>query len=204
MALGHLSVTQRITSLTATDLVSTTCNLFYGTTRDEVLEAHRWQMAKKVAALAQIAGVDPPPGWGYMYAYPADCLAPRIIYTADGLRQQSAWVDPETARLIPPKYAFELQQHPSSSETVLVCDVEDAYLEYTTRVTVTARFSAQFTTALSYLLASRLGPALRADVRLAQNALQMYTFLIGAAQAHNMNAQTPDPTPESPSIAIRG
>lgn len=183
MALGHIGQTETVADEQEKSEARRACTRYYELCRDQVLRGFDWPFAKTYAYLADIG--DPPRGWAYRYAYPTDCLLARHISNGSG-------VAPRADERIP----FEVAN--SSTGNVILCNEYQAELVYTANVVETGRFDPMFTSALSYLLASKIAMPLSAKPALAQMMQQMFTAEMLAAKgaAYNEAQQQVDPIPE--------
>lgn len=111
----------------------------YEKTRDEVLAAQPWNFAvKRSGALS--AGSAPPFEYTNAWTLPADCLRVLEVYTSAG-----AW-SPDSWRI---------------EAGVLLCNLTSApKVKYIAQITDTTKFSAHYTNALVYNLASKLAASL--------------------------------------------
>lgn len=208
MALGHIGVDQAIASLSpASNVRERMCALYYEQARDECLQEFPWNFAHTFVALAEVDLDTVPPGWLYAYRYPTDCLRARVVTTEEGARMPLAWWQPyvwDPTRWTPTRVTFQVQVDPeTASSRVILCDITEPYLLMTQRVEDPNAWSPLFVSALSYRLAAYLGPALRADSRLAANAYQMYVLQGSKAGAESLNESQPDAEEESPSVQVR-
>lgn len=171
IALARIGSTQVITSL---DPVSDSsneaaqCAIFYSFCRDELLRKFPWPWASTYATLAQVNldGVAANAEWQYSYRYPPDCLfAVRLISTPGG----NTTVPPQTTG---PLIAAPSPYFPDRSDTnpypnpfsmgqdddgpLILCDIVNPTLKYTTALTDPTRFPADFTDALAWRLAMEL------------------------------------------------
>jgi hypothetical protein len=152
------------------------CSRHYEVCRDEVLRSFRWAFATKIKALAPVADVEYP-NWEHVYAYPADCLVSRRIVTEGSKSSPSTPLE------------YTVISSDAGTSKYLLCDTEDAYLEYTARITDPAQFDAQFVSALSYRLAADLITGLSGDSKERMSLLQVYGSLVNEAKAASANEQ---------------
>ena len=194
MALGHLGVTRRLTSLADDTESARACDLFFGTCRDEVLRAFPWPFATVQAELDLVEDLsnNDTAEWTYSYRYPADCLRFLRIRSGAGRR--------ETAQT---RVANRVIR--DTTGRLILTDQADAVAEYVQQVTDPAVFSPDFVTALSYRLAGAIAPAVTSGDpnRLGLRALQLYDLAIRQAQATALNEQRPDADTSSGFLAAR-
>ena len=191
LAISHLGSTKRIANLDTEQ--STEAALFrtlYDTTIDLVLRDYRWPFATKIGALALIEE-DPNDEWRYSYSYPTDAVEIRRILS--GIRN-----DARDSR-VPYKIAY------SSSGRILFCDIDDAEVEYTIRITDPQLYPPDFIMALSFRLASYAAPALTAGdpFKMGDRAMKMYQYEISKATATSFNEEQPDQLPDSEFVRAR-
>lgn len=179
------------------------CRQFYGLVVDELLGDYDWTFATAVVKLATPSG-DPPIGWMYQYALPADCLSPVKVCDYSGAR---AWsrnaIVLGDATLAAPEIPFRVMRSSSAGRPVIVTDLPEAYLIYTARVEAVAEYSAQFVNALVWRLAAELAMPLAVEPNLAARAQQGFQLAISEAWNKDARAGVNDPTPDSPSVQVR-
>lgn len=141
MALSHLGETATVAAISPPDgsVQAGYCARFYPLARTELLEAFEFAFsARRTSNLAAVTSDSD--AWTFAYTLPSDCLKVRKLL-ADGETDESKGAD------------YDLM------ERILYTNDETPTLIYTADVTDTTRFSALFTRALSFLLASYLsGP----------------------------------------------
>lgn len=191
MALSHLGVSysiQDVDSELSTEAQA--CRLFYASCRDEVLRAFRWPFATVIETLALVEE-EPNDEWAFSYRYPSACLDIRRILS--GTR-----TDSRTTR-VPYRVARD------STARLIFCDMEEAEVEYTQQVTNPTEFDPQFGLALSYLLASRIGPRVAGgdQFKLADRAYAHYRAAIAEAQNAAAREEQPDEPPDADMISAR-
>ena len=191
MALSHLGVGTEIADLeTESGEEAAACRRFYVVARDAVLRDFPWPFATKMATLALIE-TDPNDEWAYSYRYPTDSLSVRRIIS--GVRN-----DTRQSRV-----PYKIGQ--DSSGLLIYTDTEDAEMEYTVRMTDPSRYPPDFTTALSFLLASYIAPRLTAGdpFKMGNRAVEFYNVSIEKAQALAENEEQPEEAPDSEFIRGR-
>lgn len=175
MALGHIKSKSTIALLTEEGAEARICKLYYAQARDETLEEFNWPFAKRFALLATVGTV--PTGWVYQYAYPTQCLAVRKVL-------------PISRKLKP--IPFELAHSDISDSIVILTDEEAAEIEYTKQITNTTLFSALYTSALSYKIASYIAMPLSGKKELRDLALANFEVQISKARASVLNQSEKD------------
>lgn len=145
----------------------------YGQTRDALLRQIEPDFSMRNLALTVVkaAPIDggypvgwdptqnPPVGWLWEYAYPGDCLKVRCVKSRPVI-----WPNVD-----PADNAFSINNDPQvpngmggflPPQRVILCNVKQALLVYTGRVTDPTTFDVSFEEALIAELGVRLGPAL--------------------------------------------
>lgn len=217
LALSHLGDTANITSIRPPDnsQQAQLCAQFYDVARNALLEMASWGFATRRVALAELTPtvqdgfyfdssgnvVGP---WQYMYAVPSGVINVLAVQPPDAPNDYEAQLWPMPPDQMPPypqgyvpvPGAVELVPQPFVMETrvdgsqVVLTNVCNAVMRFTTLVTDTTKFSPLFTLALSHLLASMLaGPILKGDAgeAAAVTQTQMFTALKGQATASDAN-----------------
>jgi hypothetical protein len=169
------------------------CLSFYPLARDKCLKAHAWGFATRRAALVASTIGRAVDGFAYCYELPADLLQPVILLRTGG-------TDDTTA------VNFRIEVDTDGVER-LWCNEYAVTLKYIAKVTDPAKFSPEFTTALSYLLAGYLAEALVKKPfnpgAVAQAMSRAYVQHIGAAAAVDARGQRDVPTHSPDWIANR-
>lgn len=191
-ALSHIGVTQTISDITA-DLTpeAEMCRLHYADAVAEALRRFPWAFATKYADCPRVAGTEAAPvngDWIYSYRMPTDCIFARRIVRPEKGREFDD--DPPkfrqtgsdaTGRLILSNYADpEGEAEPLNTLP----------LEYTYRPGCAAtQGDALFRSALAWLMASKLAPALARNKVTARDAFQMYLAIGHEATVVNAREQ---------------
>lgn len=191
MALSHIGSDAAISSISPPDgsIEAGYCATFYDMARTELLEPGNWAFSIKRASLAEVTNDST--SWAYAYAKPSDCLRPlRVLGTG-------SWLTTFTEDLY-----TDLDDGNSASFTVegqvIYTNEPSAVLAYVQDVTDTGKFTASFTSALSFNLASYLaGPILKgSDGARLGDAMQQRAFRTASlsstasANASSESAQT--------------
>jgi len=168
MALAHIKQTKTTIANLDTDTGNTAdqCRIHYDVARRFALADHNWNFATKRVTLADVGS--PPATYIYRYDYPADCLKVQEI-------QRLTKAD------VPVPYLIEAVE--DGSKLSILTDMAAAIGVYTWDVENVALFSPSFVTALSWLLASDLAPALSGSEKIQEATLTVYRNYIAAAQA---------------------
>lgn len=145
----------------------------YASARDEVLRAYSWNFAiKRSAALATTTA----PNFGYTYAYtlPTDSLRVLELYGSI-----SPW---------------------RVEAGILLTDDATAKVKYIAQITDTTKFSASFTNALLYNMASKLAIAFTGNVGIATQNYELYQKTV--AEARLADAQEAVPVSDTVNLAL--
>ena len=144
-------------------------NNYYETARDEVLKANDWNFAQKYRVLTPSNRQNLHPKFMYMFDYPNDCLNARELYDHDGddLKKE-----------------FQVSADDICNK-VIYCNVENALLKYTRRITDEQFFDAEFSNALALYLAALTGQALTGSQQKADDALKKYWDKVRLARISN-------------------
>jgi len=150
------------------------CAQFYPVARDATQEAFEWAFCTRRANLVQIT--NPLSSWVYAYALPNKFLqAWRVLLPGE--------IDESNTQ------AYKLETS-NAGAFVLYTNVENASLVYAHQETNTGRFSALYTDALSWLLASyTAGPILKGKTGVAaqESAYRMHVAMLARAAAADAN-----------------
>lgn len=172
------------------------CARFYPIARDEALEAHDWTFASTYDTVAEL--VYDNPRWAHCYALPADCLVVRELVLQHGM----------TVPLDPRRPQWELATRDDTGARILMAQLGGVVsIRYTRRVTDPTRYSALFSGALQFLLASMLaGPVIKgaAGVRTGQAMYVAYQNKLGEAAVSDANQNRVSPEFVPSSIRARG
>ncbi len=193
-SISHLGISNEIADY---DLESSkeaqACRRFYEQARDEVLRAFAWPFATKTASLGGVVD-DPTTEWQYGYTYPADAVRVHRIHNGSAIR-----VEDEGTRV-------EFGVSYGASGNLLYTDQRDAVIEYTYRETNTERFPADFVNALSYLLASKIGPRVAGGDQfgLSDRAYALYVRSLDTAIVNALNETRHDLQPDAEMVRVRG
>ncbi len=168
MALAHIKQTKTTIANLDTDTGNTAdqCRIHYDVARRFALADHNWNFATKRVTLADVGS--PPATYTYRYDYPSDCLKVQEI-------QRLTKAD------VPVPYLIEAVE--DGSKLSILTDMATAIGVYTWDVENVALFSPSFVTALSWLLASDLAPALSGSENVQESSLTVYRNYIAAAHA---------------------
>ena len=79
MAMSHIGSKSSIQQEDEKSPPANACRLWYPVSRIAALEAYNWGFARKSSLLTTHSLAAPTLRWGFRYAYPSDCIAPRLI-----------------------------------------------------------------------------------------------------------------------------
>lgn len=209
LALSHLGDRATVASIKPPDgsVQAQLCARFYWVARNALLEMASWGFATRRAVLALVANPTTGPSgcgaWKYAYALPNAVLNAISVQPADAPSDYEAWFGPVENDHFPPypqgympvpgaplivPQPFVIETNEDGSQIVLT-NVCDAIMRYTTLVEDTTKFSPLFTLALSNLLASMLaGPLIKGDAGMAANKTQLELFQAVKGQATSSDA----------------
>ncbi len=193
LVLTRCGVTQPVTAVDEDSTGAQQCTAVYEICRDEVLRAFPWEFAAVRAALALIEE-DPNDDWAYSYAWPADCITPRMI--PGGARGTSQpFVRGYTPGAEGPP-AVPAVRH-------ILTDVADAELIYTARVTDPTLFNADFVSALAWRMAMDVSIGMSRAPSFYQTAERNYPAVLARAKANAANETKSDPPDDENYITER-
>jgi len=155
-----------IAALDGSDESARQCERFYDTTRDAVLRDYPWSFAKRQVALALLSN-ESVIGWDYVYAYPSDCVRVCKVFTEGSY-------DPFGGE--------EFEEFNVGGALCVVCDLSEAYAEYTMRIIDVTLFDAQFIKALGFALATDLAVPLTGDAAKRNDMLKLYQSVLPIAK----------------------
>jgi len=156
LALGRIGV-EEINRMDEASNAARICTRYFDFTRQNVLRRFPWTFATKRVQLAQLD--ETAPDFQYVYQYPADALAVRLMYNEHFVG-------------LPKDNHFRLMNGAGGRK--IYCDIPNAWIEYTADVKDSELFDAQFVEAFSWKLASEMAFSLTGNMNLATNAIQAY------------------------------
>lgn len=188
MALGHAGYGTAPVSDLDTDQTAEArvLRVFYEQARKMCLEAYDWGFARRREALA-LHGTAPPSTWGYRYAYPATCLAPRSIPMpgADYPSQQ-----------------YKIETLATGEKTILT-NAGEAELIFTADLQESGPYTAWFKHAFSLLLAHFIARPTTGKRDIKNDLFQLYDHAIRVAPAHEANQEKDPEEAEASWISVR-
>lgn len=151
-------------------------------------------------------------GWAYAFAVPSDMLLPRYISPA-GLSQvlytpvqpsqlSGVWPQPRTPRP-DQRVPFGTEAATYTDDQILLCDYQTPELVYTAKLVDVTKFSAAFTDALAWALASSLAMPLTVDEKRAARAAAEAKASFLEALSEDFTGEQQDVPPDSDMIAAR-
>lgn len=148
----------------------------YDEARIEALSATLWNFAS-LWRVGNPVAIDPKPHWQYVFVYPADALKVFEILKASG----------ETTEI-----PFEVTARPDVAGKLIHCNQPSPTFVYTKDTTDLASFTPEFTTALSWLLASKIAMGITKSIKIQQEAYKMWIGLSSTAVAASANEGSTD------------
>ena len=194
MALSHVGASD-IESLDEDSSEANQVRVFYDICRRQTLEAFDWTFARRRQEIALHGDVisetadDPMAGvWGFRYQYPADALVIRKIQNPNA----------------PPDddFPFDIELSLDGETKSILTNIESAVVVYTRDIEDTGLFSALFSLALSYLLASLIAYPLGKKEKVVARVIRSYDISVRNAAANDANERMP--APERDADWIRG
>lgn len=160
------------------------CRAFFDFARDKALSDVPWPFAREFATLALVED-DPTEEWSHSYRVPVDSLVVRRIRSGTRRDNQGTAVP------------FIIGQDADGG--LLFTDESPCPVEYTKRVEDPNKWSADFSRALSYLLAMDIAPGLAAgdNTGIVRRCEERYMIEIQKAIATSINGQQFDVLPPS-------
>jgi hypothetical protein len=183
-ALSRLGIKQKIINLTtevaAGVVEAVECSNNYANARDYVTAAFAWPFATVKATLVIAVGEAAWDGWKYIFTLPTSPIVLMPI------------------AVVPPGYAYRAQDRVAGSPymivkssmtdvQVILTDLPNAVLYYTTRITDMTKFPLEFEDAIAYRLAMEIAMPLNADPRRAEYAAKKYADRVKDAQSGAWN-----------------
>lgn len=167
LALGRIGYKLRVGDLYEGSMEAKAALDIYGQTRDELLRQGNYEFSQRNIQMALLKSApvtgyfppnlwnpltNPPPGWLYEYTYPDDCLKVGAVKQAP---LQVINFDPQ-----PNRFSIENDNNYAPARKVILCNVQDAFLTYTARVTDPKTWESDFIEEFAAALGRRLAPAL--------------------------------------------
>lgn len=203
LALAHLGDVANVASISPPDTSAQAghCARFYPIARDTLLEQHNWGFATKRVSLALLSQTVS--SWAYTYSGPSDVLNYIAIYDpnasddwASNVQQQNTINGTASGQGVYTPQPFEVETDNTGADLIYT-NQANAFLHYTGLITDTTKFSPNFVTALSFMLASFLaGPVIKgSDGRaVAKEMLGAFKLFMGEAKDSDANQRRVNPT----------
>jgi hypothetical protein len=201
LALAHLGDNATIASIDPPEgsAQAEHCQRFFPIARDTLLEMHSWAFATKRAYGAEVENTWPM--WQYAYAMPGDAMHIMAVLPPEARDDYSTNFTPETypdfytnyspsvaaGQYVPQKFSVETAFDGSQ---IVLTNQKQAVIRYGARVTDPTKYSALFTTTLSWHLASMLaGPVIKGDQGAAEakRCITMMNLYLGKAMESDSN-----------------
>jgi hypothetical protein len=176
LALSNLGK-NNINSLDEASAEARACKQFYEQTRDGLLQAHPWTFAGKTMALSEIAN-EQPGQWRKAYSRPVGCLKVRYIRPAYSTVSGHRWTMQELVQ-----FPYELE-----AETIY-CNIDTAFLRFTSSIVDPTKFPPLFIDALSWTLSVRLAMPLTRDMKMRADAYKLAQVARGEAETADANEE---------------
>lgn len=189
LALGLVGQRQLIGAFNDPSVEAQTADLYFETTRDELLQKWDWRFATKRAVLALTT--EERTGWGYCYECPADLLKAQQIYSGARMPGQGDQV------------AFTKELNDAADGHLILTDMVDAELFYTVRLATVALWPPLFVKAVAAQLAVYLAPALPVKPELIPTYEARAERAFQLAASRDANEAQKDPEAESEFIRER-
>lgn len=171
-ALSHIGHKANIADPDETSAEANHCRRYYPIAVNVALERHAWSFATRRVQLAVVA--NPVEHWMFAYSRPNLCIKERAV--------------------LPPQCTDDKHEQPFAVESnedgdiLILTNMENAVLKYTTVVEDTNKFSPLFVLAVSYDLASLLVGPIPKDVRLKKAMSDWAAYWTAEAAAADANA----------------
>lgn len=178
LALSHVGSSTVLQSMNETFKEAQQCRLHYDQCRRETLQRTNWTFSHRTIDLS-LQG-QAPSKWQFSYAYPADCLRVLAVYNPDLYDRRRSPLPP-----------YQLAASPNGEQRNIWSDQELAVADIIGDVTAVSIFDGQFVTALSYLLAARIAPALMGGDSV-DALIQKHEFYLGQAAGSSKSESNED------------
>lgn len=192
MALGHVGVSKQIGNLiTERSLEANACREWFEVCRESALGDFHWSFATKFKTVGLVEN-NPTQEWAYSYRYPSDCIDVRRILS--GQR-----TDVRATR-VPFRIASD------DEGGIILTDMQNAQIEYTWLNKDASKYSTNFATAMSLMLANYIVPQLSGGdpFQRQQKIMQLYAMEISKAATNNAIEEQADIEPDSEFVLARG
>ena len=133
------------------------CNRFYNFVRQNVLRKYPWSFAMKRVQLALVD--EQAPDFKYVYQYPADALALRLMYN-------------ESFMGLPKANQYKIMNNGSGRK--IYTNVPRAWIEYTADIKDASSFDAEFVESFAWKLAAEIAFSLTGNMNITNQCVQAY------------------------------
>lgn len=171
MALAQIGSTYKINRLDEQSEEAENCQLYFDHVRDATLQDFPWSFARKRELLAKLDD-EPPAGYEFRYQYPNDAL--RGLWLLQCGQAEPAQRD---------EWYIENQ----GNAKCVITSIPEAELTYTARVTDPMTFPPMFVDVLCWNLSASLAMPITKDMRIREQAVNMYRMALDKAWAQDMN-----------------
>lgn len=195
LALSAIGTRSTIASFTEGSAEANAIALHYDPALEAVLQAARWNFARKQALLTVLKdatqGQSVPTPWLYSYAYPSDCTQGRFVMPTVMVNLPSSVVGTPTAPSAvgtAVRFLVSTDVDPNNNQVlVILTNQPQATFVYTARVSNPNLFDGQFVEAFRYYLGARICMQLTGDKTATAAAFKQADALCKAAAASNGN-----------------
>lgn len=201
MAVANLGETTPVNSITSPATKAEKLGqLFFDTTRDRVLAKNGWSFARRYAALVDVTTTEARDDWSFAYELPSDSLRVLAIDVGRFPVDFPAFEPGVSDNLAP---SWEISLSADGTKRLLFCDVGEASVAYTARVTDLSLWDLDAIETLSWFLAAKMAMPLTSKPDLAQMAEKMARQTALESVADDANEAKPDRQPDSEYIRAR-
>lgn len=189
MALGNAGVSRFIMDINEKSNEAIICNKYLDSVRDICLSDFPWNFAMRYHLL-QLQAAPPVTQFLNRYAYPNDCVVARFLSPQNTATTPPPGYNyaPGIIEMLCDKIPFEVVEDEANGGLAIETDLQNAVLAYTARITTVALWSAKFIDAFTWLLTTKIAPALSSDgASYVKAAGDAYAMAILSAGASNLN-----------------
>jgi len=197
MAIGHIGIGLSIGVLeTENSAEAVACRRYFNHCRDFIYRMRRWPFAARLVSLQDlgVTGTLYDGIWAYRYNYPNFAMRiNRIVNPAM-----------RTPNTLEDKIKYEIvNKDTGSGGKIILCDEDDAIADYNHLIEDVSLWDAEFVENFTTYLAVRIGPSLKCDANLVQQAREQWSqFLKNAMDTADSESQ-PDVEPPSQFQTVR-
>jgi hypothetical protein len=184
IALGNIGISKFVSSPDEQSNEARTCRIFYDQALNRALEESPWNFARSYVDLQDIGS--PPAKWAYRYRYPADCVFARAVTPRGVFPQVCDYFSAALLRYIN-RDNFEIIEDEANNGLAICCNIPEAMLTFTKRITKINLFSALFIDTVGWSLAKDIASPLSATAGMAQAAAVAYNNAMLKAAAKSLN-----------------